>query len=351
MNVPDDGGLLKPDVVEGTDDEDSSVSEVGVVGIVEASELGGGYGGFAGSGLGAYRETDIFHLYSVSNQKRNPFSVSDRISDNVFRDGTCSVSIPFLIQIRDGIFANQKRKIPFLICEFFVVAALCSHSLRLKFLSSSRDSVSDSSRTFVLMKFLLSVKLVEIFSLSRACVALASLRNTEVVSLLAKVVEHLVTGCGMEYYLRKTYYKTTSLISNICKAIAILLGQTAEVSMLAYDYGKNLGIVTAPILFAMEEFPQMRTVVDRGFDDPVQIEADDVPVAISNEMSKSQINMLVIGASSGGSFTRLTEEPVAYGKLGLANLFAVLTDLLMELDSMDEVDDFDTFKERILGSA
>ncbi|KAK9120851.1 hypothetical protein Syun_018468 [Stephania yunnanensis] len=36
----------------------------------------------------------------------------------------------------------------------------------------------------------------------------------------------------------------------------------------------------------------------------VQIEADDVPVAISNEVSKSQISMLVIGASSGGSFTR-----------------------------------------------
>ncbi|KAK9082153.1 hypothetical protein Syun_031090 [Stephania yunnanensis] len=35
----------------------------------------------------------------------------------------------------------------------------------------------------------------------------------------------------------------------------------------------------------------------------VQIEADDVPVAISNEVSKSQISMLVIGASSGGGFT------------------------------------------------
>ncbi|KAK9087304.1 hypothetical protein Syun_029698 [Stephania yunnanensis] len=31
-------------------------------------------------------ETDIFRLYSVSNQKRNPFSVSDRISDDVLRD-------------------------------------------------------------------------------------------------------------------------------------------------------------------------------------------------------------------------------------------------------------------------
>ncbi|KAK9166508.1 hypothetical protein Scep_001699 [Stephania cephalantha] len=64
------------------------------------------------------------------------------------------------------------------------------------------------------MKFLLSV-LAGDFLFSRACVALASLRNTEgvlarftrcinehlhlqVVSLLAKVVEHLVTGETMQ---------------------------------------------------------------------------------------------------------------------------------------------------------
>ncbi|PIA56309.1 hypothetical protein AQUCO_00700559v1 [Aquilegia coerulea] len=152
------------------------------------------------------------------------------------------------------------------------------------------------------------------FLLSRACVALASLKNTEVVTLLAKVVEHLVTGetmqmtttsderCSMEYYMQKTFYKTASLISNSCKAIAILTGQTAEVSTLAYEYGRNLGlafqliddvldftgtsaslgkgslsdirhgIITAPLLFAMEEFPQLRTVVDRGFDNPEDVD-------------------------------------------------------------------------------
>ncbi|CAK7352280.1 unnamed protein product [Dovyalis caffra] len=152
------------------------------------------------------------------------------------------------------------------------------------------------------------------FLLSRACVALASLKNTEVVSLLATVVEHLVTGetmqmtstseqrCSMEYYMQKTYYKTASLISNSCKAIALLAGHTTEVAMLAFEYGKNLGlafqliddvldftgtsaslgkgslsdirhgIVTAPILFAMEEFPQLRAVIDRGFDNPENID-------------------------------------------------------------------------------
>lgn len=45
---------------------------------------------------------------------------------------------------------------------------------------------------------------------------------------------------SMEYYMQKTYYKTASLISNSCKAIALLAGQSAEVSNLAYEYGKNL---------------------------------------------------------------------------------------------------------------
>nr|QWY12649.1 geranyl diphosphate synthase [Pistacia terebinthus subsp. palaestina] len=152
------------------------------------------------------------------------------------------------------------------------------------------------------------------FLLSRACVALASLKNTEVVTLLATVVEHLVTGetmqmttssdqrCSMEYYMQKTYYKTASLISNSCKAIALLAGQSTEVAMLAFEYGKNLGlayqliddvldftgtsaslgkgslsdirhgIVTAPILFAMEEFPQLRAVVDQGFENPSNVD-------------------------------------------------------------------------------
>uniref|UniRef100_A0A453SWE0 Solanesyl diphosphate synthase 3, chloroplastic/mitochondrial n=1 Tax=Aegilops tauschii subsp. strangulata TaxID=200361 RepID=A0A453SWE0_AEGTS len=136
----------------------------------------------------------------------------------------------------------------------------------------------------------------------------------QVVSLMATAVGHLVTGetmqmstsreqrRSMEYYLQKTYYKTASLISNSCKAVAILAGHTAEVSVLAYEYGRNLGlafqliddvldftgtsaslgkgslsdirhgIITAPMLYAMEEFPQLQDVVDQGFDNPANVE-------------------------------------------------------------------------------
>lgn len=176
---------------------------------------------------------------------------------------------------------------------------------------------ADTRRGIGSLNFVMGNKLAVLagdFLLSRACVALAALKDTEVVSLLAKVVEHLVTGetmqmsttreqrCSMEYYLEKTYYKTASLISNSCKAVALVGGQTAEVSMLAYEYGKNLGlafqliddvldftgtssslgkgslsdirhgIVTAPILFAIEEFPELRAVVDRGFDNPADVD-------------------------------------------------------------------------------
>lgn len=32
------------------------------------------------------------------------------------------------------------------------------------------------------------------------------------------------------------------------------------------------GIITAPMLYAIEEFPQLQEVVDRGFDNPANIE-------------------------------------------------------------------------------
>eukprot|EP00252_Welwitschia_mirabilis_P016531 TRINITY_DN3644_c0_g1_i2.p2 TRINITY_DN3644_c0_g1~~TRINITY_DN3644_c0_g1_i2.p2 ORF type:complete len:224 (+),score=61.95 TRINITY_DN3644_c0_g1_i2:933-1604(+) len=168
------------------------------------------------------------------------------------------------------------------------------------------------------------------FLLSRASVALASLRNTEVVELLSTVLEHLVTGeimqmtntseqrCSMEYYLRKTFYKTASLIANSCKAIALLAGQPRDVCALAYDYGHNLGlayqivddvldftgtttslgkgalsdinqgIVTAPLLFAVEEFPQLQEVINRDFKKPGDIDLALEYLGKSNGLKKAK---------------------------------------------------------------
>ncbi|XP_021904679.1 solanesyl diphosphate synthase 3, chloroplastic/mitochondrial-like isoform X2 [Carica papaya] len=76
---------------------------------------------------------------------------------------------------------------------------------------------ADTRRGIGSLNFVMGNKLAVLagdFLLSRACVALASLKNTEVVSLLATVVEHLVTGETMQM-------STTSeqrLWSIICKS-------------------------------------------------------------------------------------------------------------------------------------
>ncbi|KAJ4703098.1 Solanesyl diphosphate synthase [Melia azedarach] len=136
--------------------------------------------------------------------------------------------------------------------------------------------------------------------------------GNKAVSLMATAIKNLVTGetmqmntseqhCSMEYYMQKTYNKTASLVSNSCKAIAYVSNQKKEVATLAFEYGKSVGlayqliddildfpgtsaslgkgsltgiqhgIITAPILFAMEEFPQLLSVVD-GFDNPANVD-------------------------------------------------------------------------------
>ncbi|KAI3395826.1 hypothetical protein diail_839 [Diaporthe ilicicola] len=152
------------------------------------------------------------------------------------------------------------------------------------------------------------------FLLGRASVALARLRNAEVVELLATVIANLVEGEFMQlkntaqdearpqwsedtlgYYLNKTYLKTASLISKSCRASALLGGASAETVEAAYAYGKNLGLAfqlvddmldytlsaadlgkpagadlelglaTAPLLFAWKTRPELGELVGRKF--------------------------------------------------------------------------------------
>jgi hexaprenyl-diphosphate synthase len=99
------------------------------------------------------------------------------------------------------------------------------------------------------------------FLLGRASVALARLRNSEVIELLATVIANLVEGEFMQlkntardeknpiwtedtitYYLQKTYLKSASLISKSCRAAALLGGSDGMTVEAAYAYGKNLGL-------------------------------------------------------------------------------------------------------------
>lgn len=100
------------------------------------------------------------------------------------------------------------------------------------------------------------------FLLARASVALARLRNPEVIELLATVIANLVEGEFMqlkniqehgtmsilEYYLEKSYMKTASLIAKSCRAATVLGGATTEVCDIAYTYGRNLGLAFQVLL-------------------------------------------------------------------------------------------------------
>lgn len=155
------------------------------------------------------------------------------------------------------------------------------------------------------------------FLLGRASVALARLRDPEVTELLATVIANLVEGefmqlkntasdeknpvwteATIDYYLAKTYLKTASLISKSCRATAILGSSDAATVESAYLYGKNLGLAfqlvddmldytvsgaelgkpagadlelglaTAPLLFAWKDNRELGKLVGRKFAEP-----------------------------------------------------------------------------------
>jgi hexaprenyl-diphosphate synthase len=152
------------------------------------------------------------------------------------------------------------------------------------------------------------------FLLGRASVALARLRDPEVTELLATVIANLVEGEFMQlkntahdeknpvwtedtltYYLQKTYLKSASLISKSCRAAAVLGQSAPEIVEAAYAYGKNLGLAfqlvddmldytiseaelgkpagadlelglaTAPLLFAWKDNAHLGALVGRKF--------------------------------------------------------------------------------------
>ncbi|XWS18675.1 hypothetical protein CRYUN_Cryun32bG0065100 [Craigia yunnanensis] len=97
------------------------------------------------------------------------------------------------------------------------------------------------------------------FLLFRALGTLASLKNTEVVSLQVTAVENLVTDETMQM---------AATIEQRCRiGISIHLDFTGTLASLGKDSLSDIrqGIITAPILFAMEEFPQLQVVIEQWF--------------------------------------------------------------------------------------
>jgi len=147
------------------------------------------------------------------------------------------------------------------------------------------------------------------YLLARASVLLARLENTAVVQIMATALESLVAGEVMqlksppktllqiEQYLRKSYYKTASLICYACRSTALLGGHAygSTVATACEEFGFHLGLAfqiqddildftaaenvlgkpaladmdlglsTAPILYAAQEYEELRPLVMRRF--------------------------------------------------------------------------------------
>ncbi|MEB3192185.1 MAG: solanesyl diphosphate synthase [Snowella sp.] len=143
---------------------------------------------------------------------------------------------------------------------------------------------------------------------------LANLENLEVVKLLSEVIRDFAEGeilqsinrfdtdLSLDAYLDKSYYKTASLIANSAKAAGVLSEVPSEMADSLYHYGRDLGLafqivddildfttpteilgkpagsdlisgnITAPALYAMEEKPYLKTLIEREFSEVGDIE-------------------------------------------------------------------------------
>ena len=143
---------------------------------------------------------------------------------------------------------------------------------------------------------------------------LANLDNLEVVKLLSRVIMDLAEGeirqglkyfdtsLSIEAYLDKSYYKTATLIANSSKAVGVLSDVSDELAEDLYQFGRSLGLayqvvddildftgsddvlgkpagsdlrsgnLTAPVLYAIEEVPYLKTLIEREFSQPEDFE-------------------------------------------------------------------------------
>lgn len=159
---------------------------------------------------------------------------------------------------------------------------------------------------------------------------LANLDNLEVVKLLSQVIMDLAEGeiqqglnafetdFSIKAYLDKSYYKTASLLANSAKAAGKLSEVSATTCEKLYLYGRNLGLafqivddildftasaeilgkpagsdlasgnLTAPTLYALQDYPELKDLIATEFIDPADLEQALKIVRQSEGISKSR---------------------------------------------------------------
>jgi hexaprenyl-diphosphate synthase len=200
------------------------------------------------------------------------------------------------------------------------------------------------------------------FLLGRASVAIARIRNAEVIELLSTTIANLVEGefmqlkntavdntmeanrASFEYYIHKTYLKTASLMSKSCRAAAVLSGAQDNIVEASYMYGRNLGLcfqivddmldytvneaelgkpagadlklglATAPVLYAWEKFPELGSMIRRKFAEPGDVERAREYVTRAGGLEKTQ-ELAVSYANKALKELELLPESDALGAL------------------------------------
>lgn len=142
---------------------------------------------------------------------------------------------------------------------------------------------------------------------------LGNLNDLEVVKTISKVIIDFAEGevkqgsksfdneISIEDYIEKSFYKTASLIASSCKATAILSNCNKDVQNDFYLYGKHIGLafqiiddvldiisssenlgkpagadlkngnLTAPLIFALEEKPELNQLIHQEFQNKADI--------------------------------------------------------------------------------
>ncbi|TFK77509.1 terpenoid synthase [Pluteus cervinus] len=205
------------------------------------------------------------------------------------------------------------------IMEMVYVSSLL-HEQILDESSSSSNSGSSSSDSDAGLGNKLSI-LGGDFLLGRASTALSRLGSSEVVELIATVLSNLVEGEILQMhrittptlkggvypgptsideawrlYLKKTYFKTASLMAKGARAAAVLGGCREDDLWgdVAYNFSRNFGtayqlvkdtreyditspslkpgLASGPALYASEEYPELRPLIERNFSHEGDIE-------------------------------------------------------------------------------
>ncbi|CAM9967883.1 unnamed protein product, partial [Ascophyllum nodosum] len=192
------------------------------------------------------------------------------------------------------------------------------------------------------------------FLLARSSMSLARLRSLESVELMSAAIEHLVKarngevlqmrptadGSGaFEYYVRKNYYKTGSLMANSCKAAAVLGNHEPEVQNVAFEYGKRVGLAfqlvddildfegntltlgkpalsdlrqglaTAPVLLAAEQQPGLLKLIKRKFKGPGDVDEALALVNASDGIARAKEVAVVQAEKAMDAVLTLEESP------------------------------------------